>query len=202
MHGEEVVRMAEVQKAKKVIPVPTLHFSEGAQAGRTIRLDHEVGTVGRRDDNSYVIQDPRVSRVHAELRRVASAVIVTDLDSSAGTSVNGEPITGPRSLHHGDRVAFGPVVTVFEDPAVAAQHEDETLVLTMPTPEQLDTPHLSKRQLEVLQGMAQGKTNNEIGADLGVTERTVKAYAQELFDKLGARNRAGAVAEAARLKLI
>jgi DNA-binding NarL/FixJ family response regulator len=129
-------------------------------------------------------------------------VIVTDLDSSAGTSVNGEPITGPRSLHHGDRVGFGPVVTVFEDPAVAAQHEDETLVLRMPKPEEIDAPHLSKRQLEVLQGMAQGKTNNEIGADLGVTERTVKAYAQELFDKLGARNRAGAVAEAARLHLI
>jgi DNA-binding NarL/FixJ family response regulator len=50
--------------------------------------------------------------------------------------------------------------------------------------------------------MAQGKTNNEIGAELGVTERTVKAYAQELFDKLGARNRAGAVAEAARLHLL
>jgi DNA-binding CsgD family transcriptional regulator len=194
--------MADVQKAKKVIPVPTLHFSEGTQAGRTIRLDHEVGTVGRREDNAYVIQDPRVSRVHAEIRRVSSAVIVADLDSSAGTSVNGELITGPCSLHHGDRVAFGPVVTVFEDPAVAAQHEDETLVLTLPTVDELDAPHLSKRQLEVLQGMAQGKTNNEIGADLGVTERTVKAYAQELFDKLGARNRAGAVAEAARLKLI
>ena len=194
--------MVEVQKAKKVVPVPTLHFSEGTQAGRTIRLDAEVGTIGRREDNTYVLQDPRVSRVHAELRRVASAVIVTDLDSSAGTSVNGEPITGPRSLQHGDRVAFGPVVTVFEDPAVAAQHEDATLVLTMPKMEDLDAPHLSKRQLEVLHGMAQGKTNSEIGAELGVTERTVKAYAQELFDKLGARNRAGAVAEAARLHLL
>jgi pSer/pThr/pTyr-binding forkhead associated (FHA) protein len=203
-HGSSVqeVTVADVQKAKKVIPVPTLHFSDGNQAGRTIRLDAEVGTIGRREDNAYVLQDPRVSRVHAELRRVASAVIVMDLDSSAGTSVNGEPITGPRSLHHGDRVGFGPVVAVFEDPAIAAQHEDETLVLTMPKPEDLDRPSLSNRQLEVLQGMAQGKTNSEIGADLGVTERTVKAYAQELFDKLGARNRAGAVAEAARLHIL
>jgi pSer/pThr/pTyr-binding forkhead associated (FHA) protein len=196
------VTVTDVQKAKKVIPVPTLHFSDGNQAGRTIRLDAEVGTIGRREDNTYVLQDPRVSRVHAELRRVASAVIVMDLDSSAGTSVNGEPITGPRSLHHGDRVGFGPVVAVFEDPAIAAQHEDETLVLTMPKPDEIDMPHLSNRQLEVLQGMAQGKTNSEIGADLGVTERTVKAYAQELFDKLGARNRAGAVAEAARLHIL
>jgi DNA-binding CsgD family transcriptional regulator len=192
----------DVQKAKMVVPVPTLHFTDGVQAGRTIRLDAEEGTVGRRDDNTYVVQDPRVSRVHAMIRRFASAVIVTDLDSSAGTTVNGETLVGPRSLHHGDRVGFGPVVATFEDPAVAAQHEDDTIVLRMPEPEELDVPHLSKRQLEVLQGMAQGKTNSQIGADLGVTERTVKAYAQELFDKLGARNRAGAVAEAARLHLL
>jgi len=36
--------VAEVQKAKMVVPVPTLHFSEGAQAGRTIRLDADVRT--------------------------------------------------------------------------------------------------------------------------------------------------------------
>ena len=42
----------------------------------------------------------------------------------------------------------------------------------------------------------------EIGDELGVTERTIKAYAQELYDKLGVRNRAGAVAEAARLGML
>jgi len=195
--------MNEVQKARRVVPVPSLHLAEGPQAGRTIRLDHELGTIGRREDNAYVLADPRVSRVHAEIRRVASAVIVTDLDSSAGTTVNGERLTGPHALHHGDRIGFGPVIVSFEDPAVAATDQDETLVLSMSrVVEDLDSPHLSPRQLEVLKGMAEGKTNSEIGAVLGVTERTVKAYAQELFDKLGARNRAGAVAEAARLKLI
>jgi hypothetical protein len=44
----------------------------------------------------------------------------------------------------------------------------------------------------VLELMAEGMTNSEIGEQLGVTERTVKAYAQELYDKLGVRNRAGA----------
>jgi DNA-binding NarL/FixJ family response regulator len=54
----------------------------------------------------------------------------------------------------------------------------------------------------VLELMAEGMTNAEIGDQLGVTERTVKAYAQELYDKLGVRNRAGAVAEAAKLGLL
>jgi DNA-binding CsgD family transcriptional regulator len=193
-------QVAEVQKAQKIVPVPTLHFSEGALAGRVVRLDRDVATLGRREDNAYVVPDPRVSRVHAEIRKEASAVIVTDLGSAAGTKVNGESLDGPKVVRHGDRVSFGPVVATFEDPAAASKVEDATMVFEVPKVE--TGPHLSPRQQQVLELMAEGMTNSEIGEQLGVTERTVKAYAQELYDKLGVRNRAGAVAEAAKLGLL
>ena len=189
-----------IQKAQKIVPVPTLHFSEGSLAGRVVRLDRDLGTLGRREDNPYVIPDPRVSRVHAEIRREASAVIITDLGSAAGTKVNGDALEGPRVLQHGDKVSFGPVTAIFEDPAAASQREDATMVFDVPKVE--TGPHLSPRQQQVLELMAEGMTNSEIGEQLGVTERTVKAYAQELYDKLGVRNRAGAVAEAAKLGLL
>lgn len=189
-----------VKKARKIVPLPTLTFRNGPLSGKSVQLDRDEGTIGRREDNTYVLTDPRVSRVHASLRKEAGAVILTDLGSSAGTRVNGEDITGPRVLRHGDRIAFGPIEAVFEDPAMAAQPEDTTLVLEVPKVE--TGPHLSPRQQQVLELMAQGMTNNEIGEELGVTERTVKAYAQELYDKLGVRNRAGAVAEAAKLGLL
>ena len=201
--GMGVMRVEEpagVRKARKVVPLPTLTFRNGPRAGTTLQLDVLVGTIGRRDDNVYVLPEPRVSRVHAELRREAGAVIVTDLGSSAGTKVNGEELIGPRVLRHGDRVSFGPVEAMFEDPAMAAEREDSTIVLDVPRPDL--GPHLSPRQQQVLELMAEGLTNNEIGERLGVTERTVKAYAQELYDKLGVRNRAGAVAEASRLGLL
>ncbi|HEX2027232.1 MAG TPA: LuxR C-terminal-related transcriptional regulator [Nitriliruptorales bacterium] len=188
------------RKAKKVVPLPTLTFRNGPLMGRSLPLDVDDGTIGRREDNTYVIPEPRVSRVHAAMRKEAGAVILTDLGSSAGTKVNGEELTGPRVLRHGDRVAFGPVEAVFEDPAMAAQDEDVTMVLEIPKVE--TGPHLSPRQQQVLELMAEGMTNNEIGEQLGVTERTVKAYAQELYDKLGVRNRAGAVAEAAKLGIL
>ena len=189
-----------VQKAQKIIPVPTLHFTDGALAGRVLRLDRDEATLGRRSDNAYVVPDPRVSRVHAELKKETGVVIVTDLGSSAGTKVNGEEITGPTVLHHGDKISFGPVEASYEDPAAASQGDDETMVFEVP---KVDVgPHLSPRQQQVLELMAEGMTNNEIGEELGVTERTVKAYAQELYDKLGVRNRAGAVAEAAKLGLL
>ncbi|MDP9023667.1 MAG: LuxR C-terminal-related transcriptional regulator [Actinomycetota bacterium] len=188
------------KKAAKVVPLPTLTFRSGPLAGSSLSIEVDDGTIGRREDNTIVIPEPRVSRVHASVRRDAGAVILTDLGSSAGTKVNGEELTGPRVLRHGDRVTFGPVEAIFEDPAMAAQDEDATMVLEIPKVE--TGPHLSPRQQQVLELMAEGMTNNEIGEQLGVTERTVKAYAQELYDKLGVRNRAGAVAEAAKLGIL
>jgi DNA-binding CsgD family transcriptional regulator len=189
-----------VLKAQKVVPVPTLLFSAGEAAGRVVRLEAEVATIGRRADSTILLPDPRVSRVHALIRRQLGVMILTDLGSVAGTEVNDKRIVGPVALRHGDTLAFGPVRARFEDPARASVQQDPTLVLDLPrSPGQ---PHLSPRQKQVLALMAQGLTNSEIGADLGVTERTIKAYAQELYDKLGVRNRAGAVAEAAKLGML
>lgn len=183
-------------KAQKIVPAPSLQFGDGS----VISLTHDVGTLGRRTDNTYVVSDPRVSRVHAEIRREAGAVIIIDLGSSAGTRRNGELIDGPRMLDTGDTVSFGPVSATFIDPTQVRADADDTMVFDVP--KIVHGPKLSARQTQVLELMAEGLTNAAIGRELDVTERTVKAYAQELYDKLGVRNRAGAVAEAARLGLL
>jgi DNA-binding NarL/FixJ family response regulator len=61
---------------------------------------------------------------------------------------------------------------------------------------------LTERELQVLRGMAEGKSNAEIGRDLYVSEDTVKTHARRLFRKLGARDRAHAVASAFRAGLV
>ena len=185
--------MDEVQKARTSVPVASLRFGESLR-GLVIALSQDVATLGRQADNDYVVPDPGISRVHAQLRREASSIIVTDLGSSTGTRVNEQIITGARVLHHNDRVAFGPLTAVFEDPASVAQLDDSTLVFGAP---QIQSgPQLSPRQQQVVELLAEGMTNAQIGTQLGITERTVKAYAQELYEKLGVRNRAGAVAAA------
>lgn len=55
-------------------------------------------------------------------------------------------------------------------------------------------PRLSTREREVLRLVAAGRSNKEIAGDLGVTERTVKFHVTAIFNKLGAENRAQAVA--------
>jgi DNA-binding NarL/FixJ family response regulator len=54
-------------------------------------------------------------------------------------------------------------------------------------------PRLSPREREVLRALVSGKSNKEIAAALGVTERTVKFHVTSIFNKLGAENRAQAV---------
>ena len=61
---------------------------------------------------------------------------------------------------------------------------------------------LTEREMQVLRGMSEGKSNGEIGRDLFVSEDTVKTHARRLFRKLGARDRAHAVAEAFRSGLV
>jgi DNA-binding NarL/FixJ family response regulator len=61
---------------------------------------------------------------------------------------------------------------------------------------------LTERELQVLRGMADGKSNAEIGRELFVSEDTVKTHARRLFRKLGARDRAHAVAVGFRSGLV
>ncbi|HEX7746117.1 MAG TPA: response regulator transcription factor [Micromonosporaceae bacterium] len=61
---------------------------------------------------------------------------------------------------------------------------------------------LTERESQVLRGMADGKSNAEIGREIFVSEDTVKTHARRLFRKLGARDRAHAVAAGFRAGLV
>jgi NarL family two-component system response regulator YdfI len=61
---------------------------------------------------------------------------------------------------------------------------------------------LSGRELEVLNGVAQGERSKEIALRLGISERTVKAHLASIYSKLGVDSRAAAIAIAARSGLL
>lgn len=63
-------------------------------------------------------------------------------------------------------------------------------------------PRLTPRQSEILAMLAEGLSNKEIGARLGLSERTAKFHVNAIFNRLGTDNRAQAVAVAGRLGLI
>ncbi|MGL5859421.1 MAG: response regulator [Angustibacter sp.] len=63
-------------------------------------------------------------------------------------------------------------------------------------------PALTDRELQVLAGMSRGRSNAEIGRELYLSEDTVKTHARRLFRKMGAADRAQAVAVGFRWGLV
>ena len=63
-------------------------------------------------------------------------------------------------------------------------------------------PELSPREVEVLQWVASGKSNKEIGVQLFITEGTVKTHVKNILEKLAVVGRTGAIREAVHRGLV
>lgn len=81
--------------------------------GQRLTLGTDPTTVGRLDDCQLTIDDTNVSRRHAEIRPTAEGWVVTDLNSTNGTAVNGQSVHEHR-LVDGDEITFGSVSVTFE----------------------------------------------------------------------------------------
>lgn len=75
-------------------------------------LTQPVVNIGRRLDNQLIIDDPRVSRNHAQLRAIKGRFVVFDLNSTGGTFVNGQR-TSQSVLYPGDVVSLAGVALIF-----------------------------------------------------------------------------------------
>ncbi len=75
-------------------------------------LNLAVVNIGRRLDNQLVIDDPRVSRNHAQLRAIKGRFVVFDLNSTGGTFVNGQR-TSQSVLYPGDIISLAGVALIF-----------------------------------------------------------------------------------------
>ncbi len=98
-----------------------LEIIEGPEAGLQLPLTQAV-EAGRSADAGLTLSDDQASRHHARIEPSGAAAIVTDLDSSNGTYLNDQPISGSRQLNPGDRVRIGlSVIELRDRAAVTAQ---------------------------------------------------------------------------------
>lgn len=75
-------------------------------------LTQSVVNIGRRLDNQLVIDDPRISRNHAQLRAIKGRFVIFDLNSTGGTFVNGQR-TSQSVMYPGDVISLAGVPLVF-----------------------------------------------------------------------------------------
>ncbi len=86
------------------------------QDGRTITLDEHGLRIGRMPDNDFVLNDNLVSRHHCAITGTPAGFVLTDLQSTHGTTVNGERLTIARPLEDGDELVIGETKIRFSQP--------------------------------------------------------------------------------------
>jgi len=84
----------------------TFQILEGMERGHILSGLQPPITIGREEDNGVQLNDERVSRFHAKLQEDDGQVILTDLESTNGTRVNGHPVQ-MHVLRIGDQVSIG-----------------------------------------------------------------------------------------------
>ncbi|MBN1937045.1 MAG: FHA domain-containing protein [Anaerolineae bacterium] len=98
---------------------------------RRMPLDEAIVSMGRSLNNDIVLDDPRISRQHAQLRRRYGQYVLYDLDSTGGTTVNGLRVR-EAVLNHGDVIGLAGVKVRFERadaPSAPAPSPNATQIL-------------------------------------------------------------------------
>ncbi len=90
----------------------TLRILDGADRGRTFDDLTTPVSIGREEGNSIQLNDERVSRFHLKIQEDRDKIVLTDLESTNGTKVNGEEIQ-LRILRHGDLISVGRSVLLY-----------------------------------------------------------------------------------------
>ena len=133
MHGMEAAAPARPAGAA----FASFLVRSGGLMGRRLPVKTPVVNLGRADYNDIVLPDPSVSTSHAKLQRREGVWVLVDLDSTNGTFVEGERVSGEAPLGPGAMVRLGDVQLVFE-PA-----DEKQGVLKGGGTQVLRTPHSS-----------------------------------------------------------
>jgi pSer/pThr/pTyr-binding forkhead associated (FHA) protein len=94
------------------MPLVTFQVLEGVDKGRIFRNLATPITIGREEGNLLRLNDERISRFHAKVQFDNNEIILTDLESTNGTRVNGLNVQ-IRRLRIGDRVGIGRSLLLF-----------------------------------------------------------------------------------------
>ncbi|MCO6043022.1 FHA domain-containing protein [Aeoliella sp. ICT_H6.2] len=125
----------------------SLYVLDGADRGRRYENLVTPITIGREEGNAVQLNDERISRFHIKIQEDQDMLVLTDLDSTNGTRVNGEQVQ-LRILRFGDIISLGRSVLRYGTREQIAQRLKELRAAGDVPSEELDISPLAK-QLEV-----------------------------------------------------
>ena len=168
--GEEAISLTAKLQPDVILMDVRMPGCNGVEATRTINQRYpwiRIVVLTVFDDDEYIGQSLQAGAIGYLLKRTPAEQIVTAIRSAhSGYSQLG-PTIAPKVFAH-----LSP-----KSSEATVQHNNR----------------LSKRELEVLQLIAQGKNNQEIARELYITEGTVRNYVTRILSQLGVRDRISAV---------
>jgi DNA-binding NarL/FixJ family response regulator len=175
-NGQEACRLADLVEPHVVVMDINMPLLDGVQATRYItKTKPAVGviilTMYRQDQ--YVFE---------AIKAGARAYLLKDADSD-------ELLRAIRAVAEGEALL---------DSAIALKMMDEFRRLQRGAVGADGITHLTERELEILRLVAQGLENNEIGDQLGLSEKTIRNRLTTIFEKLHVNNRIQAALYALR----
>jgi len=90
----------------------TLRILDGSDRGRVFERLPTPVTIGREEGNTVQLNDERISRFHIKIQEDLGKLVLTDLESTNGTRVNGEDVQ-LRILRYGDVISVGRSVLLY-----------------------------------------------------------------------------------------
>lgn len=177
-NGQELIELTEKLRPDVVVVDIRMPEVDGLEAVRSIRRSHpEVKALMLtvHDEEAYVHEAIKAGASGYLLKTVSEEELVKGIHAVAA---------GKAMLH----------------PSITRQLIDEFAEMSRSDPK--PPQELSKREQDVLQLLAYGKSNKEIAKALGIGAQTVKTHVSHIFTKLGAADRTGAVALALRKGLV
>lgn len=162
------LRMPVLDGAAATARIVARHPDVAVLVLTTFADDESIMTALRAGARGYLTKDAGRVEIATAVRAVASGQ--TTFDAAIGARLVAQ--------------LAGPTTPAAEPASVASVHER--------------FPDLTPREADVLERIADGRTNPEIAAELFLTVPTVKSYVNQVFQKLGVRTRAEAVARVLR----
>jgi pSer/pThr/pTyr-binding forkhead associated (FHA) protein len=188
--GSPLDLRARVEAERRGTPHLILRRPDGTQQILDLSAAGERVAIGRSGAAEVAIDwDPEVSRVHAQLERLADRWAISDDGLSMnGTYVNHERVWARRSLADGDVIRLGETYVVFRNPGVPTQ---KTTAPTPNGPAVTITPAQRRVLVALCRPFAGGRifatpaSNNEISEELHLSVDAVKGHVRLLFRAFG-----------------
>jgi len=152
----------------------TIQVLEGFERGRVFGDLPTPVTIGREEDNTIQLNDERVSRFHVKIQEDGGRVILTDLESTNGTRINGHPVQ-MRVLQFGDQLSIGRSILVYGSAGEIDGESRGTPVAEL-RGRKTDDPAAGRRTVS-------GPEDEEGDADQAQRAEAAGDEAQELFPK-------------------